>query len=36
VNTFSYTWSRDYSTRTPVRSTVNRILFIGANLAFLN
>lgn len=35
VNTFGYTWSRDYSTRIPVRSTVSRTLFIGGNLVVL-
>ena len=32
VNLFGYTWTRDYTERVPVRSTVNRTLFIGANL----
>lgn len=35
TNTFSYTWSGDYSARIPVRSTVNRTFFIGANLVML-
>jgi vitamin B12 transporter len=34
-NTFSYTWSRDYSQRLPIRSTVSRTFFIGANLVLL-
>jgi hypothetical protein len=32
VNISSYTWTPDYRTRVPVRSAVNRTLFIGANL----
>jgi hypothetical protein len=32
VNLFGYTWTRDYATRVPIRSAVNRTLFIGANL----
>jgi vitamin B12 transporter len=32
VNLASYTWTRDYSERVPVRSAINRTLFIGANL----
>ena len=32
VNLFGYTWTRDYTARVPVRSAVNRTLFIGANL----
>jgi hypothetical protein len=34
-NTFSYTWSRDYTQRIPIRSTVSRTFFIGANLVLL-
>ncbi|MFI5229256.1 MAG: TonB-dependent receptor plug domain-containing protein [Gemmatimonadales bacterium] len=32
VNVYSYTWTHDYATRVPVRSAINRTLFIGANL----
>ena len=32
-NLLGYTWTRDYATRVPVRSTINRTFFIGANLA---
>jgi hypothetical protein len=32
VNLFGYTWTHDYAERVPVRSTINRTLFIGANL----
>ena len=33
VNLFGYTWTRDYKSRVPVRSAINRTLFIGANLS---
>ncbi len=32
TNLYGYTWTRDYATRVPVRSAINRTLFIGANL----
>jgi len=32
TNTFSYTWTRDYSQRIPIRSSFNRTIFVGANL----
>jgi len=35
TNTFAYTWSRDYSVRIPVRSTVSRTFFVGGNLVLL-
>jgi vitamin B12 transporter len=31
VNVYSYTWTHDYQARVPVRSAINRTLFIGAN-----
>jgi hypothetical protein len=31
VNVYSYTWTHDYRARLPVRSAINRTLFIGAN-----
>lgn len=35
TNVFSYTWSPDYAQRIPVRSTVSRTFFVGANLVML-
>jgi hypothetical protein len=35
TNTYAYTWTSDYAERIPVRSTVNRAFFIGANLILL-
>jgi len=35
INTFSYTWSQNYTERLPVRSTVSRTFFVGANLVLL-
>ncbi|MGH7328173.1 MAG: hypothetical protein ACREJX_07460, partial [Polyangiaceae bacterium] len=32
TNLYGYTWTCDYATRVPVRSAINRTLFIGANL----
>jgi hypothetical protein len=32
LNLYGYTWTRDYAERVPVRTSVNRTLFIGANL----
>ena len=32
VNITSYTWTYDYAERVPVRTAINRSLFIGANL----
>jgi vitamin B12 transporter len=32
TNQYGYTWTRDYAERIPVRSAINRTLFIGANL----
>lgn len=32
VNTFGYTWSRDYTERVSVRSAISRTFFIGGNL----
>jgi hypothetical protein len=32
VNVYTYSWTHDYRARVPVRSAINRTLFIGANL----
>jgi hypothetical protein len=32
TNLYGYTWTRDYAARVPVRSPINRTLFLGANL----
>ena len=36
VNPFGYTWNADYSQRIPIRSTVSRTYFVGANLVLVS